>query len=140
MPRMSRSRGRRSRRPSARAFRFAPKPVTEQQGPPRGVKLKTVSRITLLFALVCLGAFLAGRPPVAADGHFGFAVKGTKGPRIARERLRNDNARLVLLGLHRQGKTLAKEIKKCAGPRAPVGLLLDQAQQEYEHVKDVGIF
>ena len=31
--------------------------------PVRGMKLKTVSRLTLLFALVCLGAFLAGRPP-----------------------------------------------------------------------------
>jgi len=34
--------------------------------PPRGMKLKTVSRIVVLFALVCLGAFLAGRPPVSA--------------------------------------------------------------------------
>jgi hypothetical protein len=41
--------------------------VTEIK-PPRGMKLKTVSRITMLFALLCLGAFLAGRPPVAASG------------------------------------------------------------------------
>lgn len=34
--------------------------------PPRGMKLKTVSRVTMLFALLCLGAFLAGRPPVSA--------------------------------------------------------------------------
>jgi hypothetical protein len=34
--------------------------------PLRGMKLKTVSGITMLFALLCLGAFLAGRPPISA--------------------------------------------------------------------------
>ena len=34
--------------------------------PVRGMKLKSVSRIIVLFALVCLGAFRAGRPPVSA--------------------------------------------------------------------------
>ena len=37
----------------------APQPI-------RGVKLKTVSRGVMLFALICLAAFVAGRPPVAA--------------------------------------------------------------------------
>jgi predicted enzyme related to lactoylglutathione lyase len=32
---------------------------------PRGMKLKTVSMITLAFALACLGAFMAGRPPIS---------------------------------------------------------------------------
>jgi hypothetical protein len=36
-----------------------PKPVWS-------VKLKTVSLLTMLFSLLCLGAFLAGRPPVSA--------------------------------------------------------------------------
>lgn len=30
------------------------------------MKLKTVSRLTMLFALLCLGAFVAGRPPATA--------------------------------------------------------------------------
>jgi hypothetical protein len=30
-----------------------------------GLKLKTVSRCTILFALLCLVAFLAGRPPAS---------------------------------------------------------------------------
>jgi hypothetical protein len=37
-----------------------PKPV-------RGMKMKTVSLATMLFSLLCLGAFLAGRPPLAAS-------------------------------------------------------------------------
>ena len=36
--------------------------------PVRGVRLRTVSTFTMLFALACLGAFMAGRPPVAAAG------------------------------------------------------------------------
>lgn len=31
--------------------------------PVRGVKLKTISMLTMLFALICLAAFMAGRPP-----------------------------------------------------------------------------
>ncbi len=34
----------------------------------RGVKLKTVSTLTMAFALICLGAFMAGRPSVSAEG------------------------------------------------------------------------
>lgn len=34
----------------------------------RGVKLKTVSTLTMGFALLCLGAFMAGRPPVSTAG------------------------------------------------------------------------
>ena len=34
--------------------------------PPRGMKLKTVSSLTLGFALCCLAALAAGRPPARA--------------------------------------------------------------------------
>jgi hypothetical protein len=34
--------------------------------PVRGAKLKTISRFVMLFALMCLGAFWAGRTPMAA--------------------------------------------------------------------------
>jgi hypothetical protein len=40
-------------------------PDGEPAVPVRGVKLKTVSRCTMLFALLCLVAFLAGRPPAS---------------------------------------------------------------------------
>jgi hypothetical protein len=42
--------------------------VSEDTAPPRGVKLKTVSRFTMLFAAICLLAFMAGRPPAVATG------------------------------------------------------------------------
>ncbi len=35
------------------------------------MKLKTVSRLTMLFALLCLAAFVAGRPP-ATPARAGF--------------------------------------------------------------------
>lgn len=41
----------------------------------RGVKLKTVSMWTMLFALLCLAAFVAGRPPVSAAGPSAPAIK-----------------------------------------------------------------
>jgi len=34
----------------------------------RGVKLKAVSTFTLIFALLCVAAFAAGRPPASAEG------------------------------------------------------------------------
>ena len=34
----------------------------------RGIKLKMVSTLTMAFALLCLGAFMAGRPSVSAAG------------------------------------------------------------------------
>jgi len=103
MPRVKQGRTRtsRRRRTVARTLAIVPAPVAEPPKPPRGVKLKTVSRLTLLFALLCLGAFMAGRPPVAADGHFAFEAGKAKPARAVRERLRNDNARRVLFGLRR---------------------------------------
>ena len=46
--------------------------------PVRGMKLKTVSRLTMLFALLCLAAFVAGRPPASAAGPDMAAGKVTK--------------------------------------------------------------
>lgn len=37
-----------------------------EQEPVRGVSVKTVSRVMMLFALTCLAAFLASRPPASA--------------------------------------------------------------------------
>jgi len=48
--------------------RLAIVPVTGSKGRVRGVKLKTVSVLTMAFALLCLGAFMAGRPMVSAAG------------------------------------------------------------------------
>ena len=39
-----------------------------EEKPVRGVKLKTVSSLTLAFALLCVAAFAAGRPPASAAG------------------------------------------------------------------------
>lgn len=49
--------------------------------PVRGMKLKTVSRLTMLFALLCLAAFIAGRPPAPAAR---LAMAGGEEPKILR--------------------------------------------------------
>jgi predicted enzyme related to lactoylglutathione lyase len=43
-------------------------PATGEEKKVRGIKLKTVSTLTMAFALLCLGAFMAGRPSVSAAG------------------------------------------------------------------------
>jgi hypothetical protein len=55
-------RRRSSVKPGVNAAVYAP----AEPKPVRGVKLKTVSLLTMLFSLLCLGAFLAGRPPLIA--------------------------------------------------------------------------
>jgi len=45
----------------------APAPLRLIEKPVRGVKLKTVSAVTVAFALACLAGFMAGRPPVVAE-------------------------------------------------------------------------
>ena len=50
---------------------LAPRPMRAtmlaEPSPARGLKLKTVSTFTLIFALLCLAAFAAGRPPASAS-------------------------------------------------------------------------
>ncbi|HKS81402.1 MAG TPA: VOC family protein [Candidatus Acidoferrales bacterium] len=44
----------------------APAPLKVIEEPSRGVRLSTVSGFTIAFALVCLAALMAGRPPASA--------------------------------------------------------------------------
>jgi hypothetical protein len=66
---MPRTRSKRKTSPQ-RARNIAPAPqlaiVPAPEKPVRGVKLKTVSRFAMVFAVLCLGAFIAGRADVAA--------------------------------------------------------------------------
>jgi hypothetical protein len=68
-PRRVLGRGVRNRKSSAvaRTVPIIPAPLPEVK-PVRGVKLSTVSTLTMIFALLCLAAFAAGRPPVIAAG------------------------------------------------------------------------
>ncbi len=52
--------------PASLKLAIVPATAAEKRG--RGVKLKTVSTLTMAFALLCLGAFMAGRPSVSAEG------------------------------------------------------------------------
>jgi predicted enzyme related to lactoylglutathione lyase len=52
--------------PATPKLAIVPAPVAAKQA--RGVKLKTVSTLTMAFALLCLGAFMAGRPSASAAG------------------------------------------------------------------------
>jgi hypothetical protein len=74
MPRVNPRRQRNQRRAElARKYPVAAPPRNPAEAKPiRGVKLKTVSWLTMLFALACLAAFMAGRPP-ASDGRSAVA-------------------------------------------------------------------
>ena len=67
MPRTGSSDQRPRRKARAVAHNVA-KSTTPEKKIPRGVTVKTLSRVTMLFALLCLGAFVAGRPPASASG------------------------------------------------------------------------
>ena len=57
-----RMRPRGSRKAQAPKLALVPTPTPAEEKPVRGVKLKTVSTFTLIFALLCVAAFAAGRP------------------------------------------------------------------------------
>lgn len=89
----------RRKRPAKAAAVILPKPAaaatsrpTGGEAPVRGVKLKTVSFCTIIFALVCLGAFMAGRPPASAEA---VAARPTSA-RTSTQQLRHDDARSLL--------------------------------------------
>lgn len=101
---------------------------------PKGVKLKTVSTFTMAFALGCLGAFMAGRPPVSAFGSDSRASVIEEGARRQTQRnagaLGEDDARSFLGSGVRKREAGAKEIEKSARARAAVGLLLAHTKQK----------
>lgn len=70
----------------AAARNHADAAAVSDQEPVRGVKLKTVSTWTMVFALACLGAFAAGRPPISAAGPFTAAGKEQNSVRERRGR------------------------------------------------------
>lgn len=102
--------------------------------PVRGVKLRTVSLFTMFFALACLGAFIAGRPPAAAAGS---GRHGELAPNADGAVLRHDDAGSFLRGSRWQRKTGTQKIEKGAGARAPIHFLLADTQQENEHAERV---
>jgi hypothetical protein len=101
VPRIKEGRKRGSRKTGPTRSPFRPVAVVTEPKPARGMKLKTVSRFTLLFALLCLGAFLAGRPPMPKDAIIASAQRRAKQVRAEQEALRNDNAGRVLFSLRR---------------------------------------
>lgn len=149
---MARSKKVRSRTGKARTGfeKIAPKATKAAKGaeglaagsegkPLRGVKLKTVSLFTLLFALACLGAFVAGRPPAAAANaarDHAFAVHEPS----ASATLRHDDARSFLRSSRRERKTGAQKLQKRAGSRTPVAFLLADAQQKNQQPEDIRVF
>lgn len=78
----------------AEATRAAARPDSK---PARGVKLKTVSALTLVFSLLCLGALVAGRPPVLHSPHRRQFVRIQ---RPARPKLVHATAGLTVLRNH----------------------------------------
>lgn len=55
----------------------APAPLRLVEKPARGVRLKTVSTFTIILAVACLAAFMAGRVPVISADSEQSATKGS---------------------------------------------------------------
>src|ERR1700733_1595690 len=85
-----RSRSTRSRRRATSKAKLVlmPMPATvaapAEEKPVRGLKLKTVSTFTLVFALLCMAAFAAGRPPVDAMGTRAVMKPGASASHVAK--------------------------------------------------------
>jgi hypothetical protein len=123
------------RRKPARANRSQAAAARTKCQPVRGLKLRTVSLGTLIFALACLAAFVAGRPNASAAnggaepaGLVEWASSGT---------LRHDDAR-SLLGSDSRGERKAgtQKIEKGARARTPISFLLADPQQKNKQAKD----
>lgn len=103
--------------------------IVKERKPVRGVKLKTVSSLTFIFALICLGAFAAGRPPVSAAGT-SLRVKppalATNAP--AGASLRHDDAGSFLGRRSGQRKPGAQKVQKRAGARPSIRVLFADAK------------
>ncbi len=133
MPRAEKKRNKRSKQ----AATVAPKIVFAQKEskPVHGVKLKTVSAFTMLFALICLAAFIAARPPVSAAGPAQDSTltrsKVNDGP------LRHDDARRLFGRAPGKGKLGAKKTEKSARARASVRFLPVDAKQKNQQTENI---
>lgn len=105
----------------------------------RGVKLRTVSVFTMLFALACLAAFMAGRPPVSAAN---TGLGKAPAPNAAGVRpLGHDDARSFLgSGTRRQRKAGPQKFQKGAGTRTPIHFLLADPQKKDQEAEHIGVF
>jgi hypothetical protein len=130
----------RRKRRSKQSYRRHATPIShevaqEEAKPVRGVKLKTVSAFTMFFALSCLAAFMAGRPPVSAAASMRSTAQAHM--ETNQQRLRHDNARRLFgraLGKREPG---AKKIEKSAGTRTPIRFLFANAQQKNQQAKNI---
>ena len=85
--------------PPAHAILAQPLP-----GPVRGLKLKTVSRATILFALICLAAFMAGRPPVSAENY--TSLDSSRADRATAHHAKSAHG-MIMRGASANGSTVA---------------------------------
>jgi len=134
---VARGRKKNTRRNYKRGAAAVPVPANaqEENKPARGVKLKTVSAFTMLFALACLAAFMAGRPPVSAAGSAPDRAALQKN--VNERPLRHDNPRRLLgrfLGKREPG---AKRAEKSARARTPIRFLPANAEQKYQQAENI---
>jgi hypothetical protein len=76
-----RRRSARNRGARAELAQVAPRPALK---PVRGLKVKTVSAMTLAFSLLCLAAFAASRPPLPSGRSTGAVTAATEHPTTAK--------------------------------------------------------
>lgn len=102
--------------------------------PVRGVPLKTVSIGTLIFALACLAAFVAGRPP--ASGAYPGVPRVVVGQSPSGSHLGHDDPRGFLRRGGGLGKTRTQKLQKGARAGTTVRFLLANPQEENKQLED----
>jgi hypothetical protein len=88
----------------------------------KGMKLKDVSRFVLMFAIFCLGAFMAGRPPDSVYGstqtgnvqESGMIAKSASANSRSGKGLGHDNSRRFSRSALRQRKARTQEVERGA--------------------------
>jgi len=109
--------------------------LTEEGRPVRGVKLKTASAFTMLFALACLAAFMAGRPPASAEAP--VTTKTFLPRRASKQPLRHNDARHLFRSALGKRESGAKKAEKSAGAGTPVRFLPANAKQKNQQTENV---
>jgi hypothetical protein len=88
--------------PIGRTKHFASKnrdlaPASVKKERIRGVKLRTVSTLVMLFALACLGAFIAERPTILASDSAPVGIRREPTPVELRKSLRSVRGRRAVI-------------------------------------------
>jgi hypothetical protein len=130
-----RRRRRNNRGPQERSIELSGIAASREPKPVRGIKLRTVSTFTMLFAVACLAAFMAGRPPVSLAGPLENAASFQT--QSGRGLLRYDDAAALFERSLGKRESRAKKSEKSSRARPPASFLSANSQKKNHQAKNI---